>query len=307
MSSSPLRVLLIGIGGVGSLAGALADGLLQEKYRGQLTLTVLSRPDTAETKKATIESLVARGATVRHAAVTLADLTVALREQDVVVSSLGTPGCLYQRTYIDAAKAAGVKWFIPSEWGFDYAHMEKGGQVGLIADVKIDDLAAIKAHGMDWTSISTGAFSEYALSPVLGVIPAAHTIVFPASGKAAVTQTSLGDVGVIVADAIVTGRGRNQNIYTATDTFTYEQYADLIEKVTGQTWKRVVRTQEESLAAAKDKPFPIVEAFELLIGSPTSGVLPNPLAAWPREQTYNHQYGIKTSSTEDIIRRVLKV
>jgi hypothetical protein len=307
--SAPIKVLLIGAGAPGSLAGALADGLLQDAYKGKLAVTVLSRPlpaDAPQSKQDVLTSLKARGVKVLHANAKLEELTVALKGQDVVVSALGTPARKDQITYIDAAAKAGVQWFIPSEWGFDY-NTEKGTQIAIIADVKIDDMAAIRAHGMDWTSISTGAFSEYAPAPVFGVFPDARKIFYPNTGKAALTQTALADVGNILADLIVTGRGRNETVYTATATFTYEEYANLLEKVTGKPWTRVVRTTAETEALAAASPFPIVEAFELYIGSPRDGVVPNPRAAWPVETTYNAKYGIKMSNTEDVVRKVLKV
>jgi hypothetical protein len=46
-------------------------------------------------------------------------LTAVLRGQDIVVSTVGTPGLQGQILMIDAAVAAGVKRFLPSEFGSD--------------------------------------------------------------------------------------------------------------------------------------------------------------------------------------------
>jgi hypothetical protein len=136
-----------------------------------------------------------------------------------------------------------------------------------------------------------------------GVSPAARTIVFPASGAATLSQTPLADLGVIVADAIVTGRGRDATIYTGVP-ITFEAYAQMIEAASGDQWTRITRTREESEAAlaGADADARFIAMWEL-----THALVdgePNPAAAWPIERTYSHLHGIPTTPIEDILRRV---
>ena len=160
-ASSPLvRVLLLGVGGPGSLAGALADGMLHDKYRGKLELAVFSRAltaDATDAKKAAVASLTSRGVKVINGDATQGAAAVAplFKGFDAVVSSIGTAGMKDQRVYIEAAKQAGVRWFIPSTFGFDYEVPDKDSTLALLADPKAEDLAAIKAAGMDWTTVNT--------------------------------------------------------------------------------------------------------------------------------------------------------
>ena len=159
-SSPVVHILLLGVGGPGSLAGALADGILQEKYKGKLELAVISRTltaDATDAKKTAVASLISRGVKVINGDATQGAAAVAplFKEFDVVVSSIGTAGMKDQRVYIEAAKQAGVHWFIPSTFGFDYDVPDKDNTLGLIADPKAEDLAAIKAAGMDWTIFNT--------------------------------------------------------------------------------------------------------------------------------------------------------
>ena len=58
---------------------------------------------------------------------------------------------------INAAKKAGVKRFIPSEYGLDSFAAESDP----IFQAKIDSKKAIKEAGMDYTFIFTGMFYEY--------------------------------------------------------------------------------------------------------------------------------------------------
>ncbi len=62
------------------------------------------------------------------------------------------------RRVLAAAKAAGVKWFIPSEFGFDLDKEGKGGALGPLYDPKIDMREAVRKSGLDYTffnSVST--------------------------------------------------------------------------------------------------------------------------------------------------------
>lgn len=144
-----------------------------------------------------------------------------------------------------------------------------------------------------------GAFAEYATEPVFGVHKETRTIIFPASGSNRLAQTSLRDLGTIVADSIVTGRGRNQFLYTANAVPTFEEYAQLLEKVTNQKWTRVVRTKEESEAAAASAEFfpKMIATFEL------AEATDKPISAWPMEQTYNQKYNIPMANLEDIVKK----
>ena len=138
---------------------------------------------------------------------------------------------------------------------------------------------------------------------MLGVDQETKTIVFPQSGAASLTHTPLTDVGNIVADAIVTERGRNQVIYTAAATYTYEEFAQLLEKVTGSAWKRVIRPKAESEAVVRSNPYAFISVFELVIGTNP----PNPACSWPVAKTYNYHHKIPMQSMEELVRKRLKV
>ena len=123
-------------------------------------MSVFSRPltpDATDAKKAAVASLISRDVKIINGDATQGAAAVAslFKGFDVVVSSIGTSGMKDQRIYIEAAKQAGVPWFIPSTFGFDYQVPDKGNTMALLADPKAEDLAAIKAAGMDWTIFNT--------------------------------------------------------------------------------------------------------------------------------------------------------
>lgn len=92
-------------------------------------------------------------------------LAKALEGQDAVVSAVGFPGLIHQLPLVEAAVKAGVKRFIPSEYGLD-AENEKGLQMPQFLAKKLvqDALKKEAAAGtLTYTLISTGPFLDMAI------------------------------------------------------------------------------------------------------------------------------------------------
>lgn len=90
----------------------------------------------------------------------------AFRGQDAVVSVVGTAAvAVVQRTAIDAAVAAGVKRFVPSEFGI-HTRKVRGSPIGSILAGKIGvvdylEEVAQREEGFSWTGLSTGLFFDW--------------------------------------------------------------------------------------------------------------------------------------------------
>lgn len=87
-----------------------------------------------------------------------ASLIAAFRGQDAVVSVLGYHGLKEELKIIDAAAAAGVKRFLPSQFSMD---SQNAPTIKLlpIFELKvqaIEKLRGYEASGMSWTAIPTG-------------------------------------------------------------------------------------------------------------------------------------------------------
>ena len=98
---------------------------------------------------------------------------------DAVVSNLngqalGAP----QIALIDAAKAAGVKRFLPSEYGSDTTNPTVLEWVELLKGKKkiVDYLKTKEGGGFEWTSLITGAFLDWVcyLTVLLHIVLASH-------------------------------------------------------------------------------------------------------------------------------------
>jgi len=102
---APVIKKVVVVGGTGSIGSVILSTLL----KSDLTVTVLSRPDS----KATFPA----GVTVVKKTYDDPTLHEVFLGQDGVVSAVGGGAILDQIKLIDAAVKAGVKRFIPSEFG----------------------------------------------------------------------------------------------------------------------------------------------------------------------------------------------
>ena len=94
-------------------------------------------------------------------------LSEAFKGQDAVVSVIASAGVREQHKVVDAALKAGVKRFIPSEYGIDTRNLEGG--IGKILSGKkttADLLTKYAAEnaGFSWTGLSTGLFFDWVRS-----------------------------------------------------------------------------------------------------------------------------------------------
>lgn len=97
------------------------------------------------------------------------ELVGALKGQEALVSAVGFPVQLSQPRLIDAAIEAGVKRFIPSDYGMDNTDpaMRKMNPVFGSKGMVIDYLKAKEATGLTWTAVSTGLWLDWSVTLTL--------------------------------------------------------------------------------------------------------------------------------------------
>jgi hypothetical protein len=111
-----------------------------------LNVTVLSRPDSKSTFPASVK--------VVHTDYSKDDLVSKLKGQDAFLSFLGNAAFGAQTTIVDAAAEAGIKRFIPSEFGHN-TDSEKVRGVIPIFESKRSVVEYIKKYpNLEYTSVS---------------------------------------------------------------------------------------------------------------------------------------------------------
>jgi len=138
------------IGGAGNLGSAVVPEFLKTSFK----VSILTRPES----KSTFPS----GVNVVRSSYT-AD---AFKGQDAVISFIGGSGTGDQKTIIDAAIEAGVKWFLPSEFGSDNANPEVVRNIPIFSGkAQIVDYLKRKEDQISWTAVACGFFFDWVSRP----------------------------------------------------------------------------------------------------------------------------------------------
>jgi len=142
------NIVVVGAGGIG---GPIANALVSEGAN----VIVVSRPESSSAKTLP--------AGVKVISVELTDvsaLAAAFTEHkiDVVISTVGHAGLTHQYLLADAAKQAGVKLFLPSEFGFSTIGLEESGSgLGLKSKFGI----YVQEIGLPYLRIFNGGFITF--------------------------------------------------------------------------------------------------------------------------------------------------
>ncbi|KAK5705325.1 hypothetical protein LTR97_002443 [Elasticomyces elasticus] len=150
--SSIKRVVLVGANGV------VGAPVLQELLKNNYDVTVFTRPSSTHKFPSNVQVL-----NVDYEDV--AGLTKALKNQDALISTIGFGGAPLQKNLVDAAIAAGVKRFLPSEYGCDTEN--KRVKVLPIFPPKLEVVAYLeektKGTATSYTCVMTNAFLDWGL------------------------------------------------------------------------------------------------------------------------------------------------
>lgn len=142
-------------GATGNLGPSLVNALLDAGFE----VTIFTR--AGGRTPANLPHGVSKVVPVEYTSVS--SLTSALRGHDVFVSNIPNHGA--QKPLIDAAIAAGVKRFVPSEFGMDVMRDEKTAALPMFKDGKkvIQEYLKEKSGEISWTCVVTGLFLDWCL------------------------------------------------------------------------------------------------------------------------------------------------
>jgi hypothetical protein len=93
---------------------------------------------------------------------TLPSLTSAFHGQDAIISCLPMRAIQQEIVCIDAAIAAGVKWFVPSEWGCPTTpEMVELLPILGVKQKSVEYLRKKEKEGLNWTAVCPGLFLDW--------------------------------------------------------------------------------------------------------------------------------------------------
>ncbi|RYP66741.1 hypothetical protein DL771_007621 [Monosporascus sp. 5C6A] len=219
-------------GGSGNLGKAIVKELLKAGYN----VTVFTREDSTSTFPSEVS--------VRRVDYgSVESLKPALEGQDAVVSTLTTVAAGSQKPLVDAAVEAGVKRFIPSEFGINTRIVE-GTAIGQLLQGKIKTVDYLeeksKANsGFTWTGVSSGLFFDWGLVyGSIGFDKSTKTATIYDSGNEEVQASNLGFIGRAVA-AVLANEDKTANKYLSigSPNFSQNEVLEIVERETGEKWQ----------------------------------------------------------------------
>ncbi|KAI4256584.1 MAG: hypothetical protein LQ352_002023 [Teloschistes flavicans] len=234
----------------------------------------------------------------------------AFKGQDAVVNLLPPIDINQHNTIADKAAEAGVKRFIPTEFGSDTAESKVvqlvpmfGGKAAITGYLKKKE-----SSGMTWTAIVNGAFFDWGLQTgFLGFDLKSHTAQIYDAGDAKINMTTLSVVGQSVASVLQhPAETANRYVYVQSTVGTQNEILAALEKSTSEKWT----INKISSADARK------EGGEKLSKGDMSGILPSITGGiYSGEQKTNYDethgtdndlLGLKQTPLEELVDKVVK-
>ncbi|KAF4304864.1 NmrA-like protein [Botryosphaeria dothidea] len=211
MTSPVKNIVLLGASGIPGPA------ILKEFLSSSLNVTVISRVGSKS--------------------------TFLLYRQDAVVSLLGHHAFEAQKAVIKAAIAAGVKRFIPSEFGVDTSNPKVVSRVPFVGPKRqVVDYLRTKEDSISWTVLLTGIFFDWGLwQGWLGFNLDEKTIKLWDGGETPFAATEIDVVGkalvALFSRSEAYAASANGYVHVAGHVTTQNEIRAVLEKLTGEKFK----------------------------------------------------------------------
>lgn len=197
-----------------------------------------------------------------------------------------------------AVLESGVRRYVPWQFGVDYDLVGRGsGQT--VWDEQLDVRDMLRAQqATEWVIISTGMFTSYLFDPAFGIVDfPGNTVNALGSWDNAVTLTTPNDIGTLTREILLSEpRLVNQVVYTAGESITYRQLADLLDKTLEHPVQRVAWSVEKLTKDLAQVPDDLVVKYRVAFAK-GKGV------SWPMAQTFNAQRNIDVTDVEQWLRQ----
>ncbi|EEY15094.1 isoflavone reductase family protein [Verticillium alfalfae VaMs.102] len=185
------------------------------------------------------------------------ELKRAMEGQDVVISMITGLAGGAQNILVDAAIAAGVKRFLPSEFGppsRDDAFAALNHVVLPLKTATVDYLKT-KESQISWTSIVTGAFFDWALDiGFIGFNISTKTAGLIDSGTAVFTSSTLPYISkAIIASLERPDETKNQYVFVGEFNVSQQDILKTLEEVQGEKWSVEHLVSDDMIVSAEKR------------------------------------------------------
>lgn len=249
-----------------ALAGAtgnLGPAILEQLIAADFQVTILTRQGSTHSLPSS--------ASVSHVDYdSVSSIVQALQGQDAVVSTLGDAAQGRQLNLVEAAAQAGVKRFIPSEFGSNTVNSKAAALPCYGNKVAVQKALEEKARqpgGMTYTLIMNGPFLDWGIMVGFVLNPKNREATLYNGGRNVFSTTTLPTIGKAVAGVLHhPAETKNRPVYVQDTATTLEALTTLGERVTGQSWTKKQVNIDDVLAegwAELKKPNPDPHLFAI--------------------------------------------
>ncbi|CZR42683.1 related to 2`-hydroxyisoflavone reductase [Fusarium proliferatum ET1] len=245
--------------------GMLGTAILEQLVRSGYAVTLLSRDPS------NIEGVPSDVKVVQVDYSSKDSLVQALKGQDAAIATLGGAALAGQKLIIDASIEAGVKRYIPSDFGSFTTDPKARDLPAIQVMAEIQGYLREKANSgaLEYTIFSTGAFLEYVLASPFVADLKNHSMELYDKGVHKFSSTSVSTIGKAITNALkVPDATKNRNLLIHEAVFTQAKILELAKKHSppGTQWTVTQVDAQEALD----------RGIELINSDPT-----NPHAAFP--------------------------
>ena len=240
--------------GAGELGNAVLRALTSHLQRNNTSVTVLLRSSSIDssdpTKKTQISKLRNLGVAFLHGDivnVSEASLAALFKPFGTIIGCTGmTHPAGTQHKIVRAVLAAGTRRYIPWQFGFDYNLIGHGSSQDLFSEQLSVRHLLRQQSSTDWIIVSTGVFMSFLAEASFGVVDVEQKIVRAlGSWENRITATSVEDIGRVVAEIIYAAPEVKGVVYTAGDTLSYANLAEVVDSISSQAVARELWSVEK--------------------------------------------------------------
>jgi uncharacterized protein YbjT (DUF2867 family) len=298
MSSNTYKNVLL-VGAAGDVGKYVLPALLADSI---FNVSILSRANSNSKFSSNIK-------VIKVDYLDLDVLTKALIGQDIVISTTGgeSLGNDFGHTLAEAAINAGVKWFIPSEFGADYEDPFAATIPPIASKVDLVNLLKKNQSRIAYTFISTGVLLDWGFdNGFLGFDIPNRTAILYDEGKNRTSGTTLPNVAkAVVAILRHPELTLNKRIFIADTSFSQQEALALFEKYTGTKWTikqvKIEDTKKQAAESLAKGNFP--QAFgSYIMVLVYSGLQANIFDG----RTSNNALGVPTLSFDQIVKEAVE-
>ncbi|KAJ1643997.1 hypothetical protein J3B02_001373 [Coemansia erecta] len=198
-SVAPSPYTTVAVVSTGAYAEHFIKAFLQYGVFTEVRAVTRSPSNTAadSAKRKRISELQALGADIHEYTENTAEaFQRAFQGIDIVVSAVSVSAVPTQMAMIDGAMAAGVKWFLPSEFGVSHytsRYLPLKGPLDHMVDVQRYLREKAQSSGLAYTIVYTGLAMDYLNPQSIGLIVSKREAVLVGRGGAKVSFTTLKD------------------------------------------------------------------------------------------------------------------